>query len=518
MDTGGFFDNADTRALIAKLGTASDWVIYVGLGGTIDRTGMSWDGLVAGLLGEFGLDAETRSLVVRKNGPIRAATMVESLFRASAATEDEAIITLRAAIAKLLYGPNRSMAGKILPSLAQFALANAVKGQSVTFVTPNYDKYLHEAVTLACVGNPDKAGDLIVLDPDVATDLTNIDFSLINCFHLHGLVDGNDSKGIPVLGEQTYRDTTAASAAFLKEVFSNKNVLIVGSSVTDTPLVNALLDTVSTGKTTRRYAIQPLQSGEWQSITPAERRKMIEWNKLRLNAMRVEPVHPDYYIQVAQLFSEFERSVRFGDAAKMTLPRYKGRYSERLEKWWRTWERKTLSNSAEQPHAHERLRLLVKEVKEVVGIPASEAIKAELWVRWEPHASRMLALWASSTGTWDDIGSIHKAPIGLQGKYRAVDMFCSGAPKFFHADDSRLPLHQQSRWRSYFGMPVWLEGPGGLLAVGTIALASMTDAKPADASTRPGSIAETNLANLQKAISLMAIAGDELLSTEKSAD
>jgi len=515
VDTGGFFDNPNTRELISRLGVASDWVIYVGLGGTIDRTGMSWDNLVAGLLGEFGLDPATRNLIVQKNGPVRAATMVESLFKAKSATDEEAEEGLQNAIHKLLYGPNRSMAGKILPTLAKFALSNARQGKRVTFVTPNYDRYLYEAITRACHDNNDLLGDLVVLTPGEAPDVEHVDNKKIDCFHLHGLVDGKRSAGIPVLGEQTYRDTTESSARFLQKLFAERNVLIVGSSVTDTPLVNALLDTIKTPSTTRRYAIQPLQSSEWQGVDASERKKLVRWNKRRLEALRVEAIHPDYYIQVAQLISELDRAIRAKDADRMTLPRYERRYSERLESWWRDWEAQALAGPDEQRRAHELLKHLVAEVKDVVGIPVSEVIKAELWVRWEPHASRKLALWASSTGTWDSIDAIHKTEIGLQGRYRAVDIFCGGAPKFFHADDASFPADQRSRWRSYFGRPIWLRGPEGLLPVGTIALASMSDPVPADPSRDAGSITEDNLANLQKAIGLLGTAGVELLKPNR---
>ncbi|MGK2875491.1 MAG: SIR2 family protein [Nocardioides sp.] len=525
MDTGGFFDDPDTHALIKQYGSPQDWVVYVGLGGTIDRTGMTWDSLVAGLLSEFELGRTTRDLIVKKNGPIRAATMVETMFRASTDSEEEATQRLRAAIERLLYGPHRFMAGRILPALAQFAVSTAHRGRSVTFVTPNYDRYLYQAIAKACTKYPEYLGVRHVLPPDTNFNFDSMDATKINCIHLHGLVDGGESDGRPVLGEQTYRDTTDVSSKALSALFQDRSLMIVGSSVTDTPLVNALLDTASPSQApslssdnspssvaTTRIAIQPLQSAEWQGVSKPELRELVDWNRKRLDSMRVTPVHPDFYIQVAQLISEWDRCVRVGDADRMTDVQYKHRYPERLEQWWRSWSSDALTSATRQKAAHERLVQLVRDVKDAVGIPAKEVIKAELWVRWEPHATRKLGLWASSSGGWTDVAAIHKTSIGLEGRYRAVDIFCGGAPKFFHADDEDQPLDRRARWRSYFGTPIWLESANGFLPVGTIALASMNDARPKDRGLRAGSVSEENLNRLQRALPFMTEVGNELLS------
>lgn len=528
----GFFDRTSTRELIRRLGTPLDWTIYVGLGGTIDRTGMAWDSLVVNLLSQFEPDNATRRLIVEKHGPVNTSTMIETMIYSEYSTNH--LARMRSLIAQSLYGNQRFMAGRILRSLASFAIANAAAGGSVVFVTPNYDMYLHEELEkfAARLEVEELLLPLIVADRSTPRKeyMKAVENGKIGCVHIHGYVheDEAQSQGEPVLGEFTYHRTARRTQRVLKDMFSNRHLLIMGSSLTDGPLVNALLegnipdnDTPSGATltpTVNRVAIMPLQSNEWRSSDRVELDRLIGWNKTRLAALNVEVAHPDFYGQVGQLFTELGGAIEASDAPHMSDHHWHRRYTERLEGWWndwRSWATAEGCSPSEEFLAHEDLATLLSQIRVIIGAPPDEGLKLELWCRWDPRPrSRVLKLWAASNSSWPDLATKHADAIRLGAKYRAVEVFCSGAPRFLYADDTGSAEHQKSRWRTYFGWPIWLDEAGGQLPVGVMMISSLREADD-PLVTQQSSLQARNLHRISVAMNAGTDLAVTLLGREK---
>ncbi len=131
--------------------------------------------------------------------------------------------------------------------------------------------------------------------------------------------------------------------------------------------------------------------------------------------------------------------------------------------------------------------------------PAEEMLKLEVWIRWKPEAARELRLWASSVGTWHDVAAMRRSEISPRSRYRSVHIFCHGAPIFL--DDAEV----DSRWQTYLGLPVWLDGRRGVIPAGVITLAS---AEPLDTS----SVNEGNLSRLDQAMEEMRTVATRVIS------
>jgi hypothetical protein len=270
--------------------------------------------------------------------------------------------------------------------------------------------------------------------------------------------------------EVDYARSYRLSAQVLERVLRDHSMLIIGSSLTDPPLLNALARTAEDAKRQQlsRLAIMPLQG--LRVPLDDERRITAMCKNIhdRMEHFEVEVTFPDFYSQTAQLLTEIRVAAR---ELRMGNP-YKGSPAEhrnRLDQWWRDWQESRSGDwTAANLRDHETLLVRLRELQRKFRL-SREMMKLEIWVRWQPGpGGRLLKLWASSTGTWPDERSMATAPIGNNSRYVSVQTFCLGRPGVHATVDDR--------WRTYLSVPIRVGTEQGReLPVAVISLASMEE-------------------------------------------
>ena len=509
-----FFQKKSTYSLISELSEPRDWTIYVGLGATFDRTNTSWRSLVVALFEGFGIDERDATNWIERATLVGAATALEALYLSRYPDPDAYVRRLREDIARQLYGPKELLKGQLLDRIAEFAQHNAARDHSVALVTPNYDAYLYRALE----GLPDLPTHFEVLPLRTLDDQTS---SLpqgwrrkgnVSCIHVHGFVSDDtsteDHRGIPVLGEITYARSAARTQAALETLFKNRNVMIIGSSLSDGPLVNALITTAQANtRKVKRLVIQPLQGPEWRFGDDAELQGVLGLNTDRLAAMGLENTMPTHFGQTGQLLAEVSATMIAQDAEEITIESHPRRYERRLEAWWKKWSDACRQNLDVQVQHHDWLRRINDAIRTVADVGVEEETKLEVWARWDPSRGRELGLWASSVGTWTAFDAMRRDSITKDSDYRSVAVFCAGTPKIMHVDST-----SRDRWKSYFGVPIWDVRSDPSLPVGVVTIASMWSGEFAHDGHTRGVIGAHNLVKLSKAMTLMRDAGLAILT------
>lgn len=454
-----YFSLDATYRDIADLAKIDPWVVYVGLGATIDRTNVNWKQLVESIVkrnSDSSLDDEAIRVWVETLGPTSSATTAEAMLQHK--WNSGWVDALKMNIREILYGDRVLMAGSILDALSDWARAIASEGGSVLFITPNYDEYLYQELKgLSEWGlTLNKVQWIPTLKPDSYSLPENWKQpGVITCLHVHGFVPQalSGAKGTPALGEVTYQKTAPWTTKVLREAFKVGRVLVVGSSLVDGPLIDALIATkgaaIKAGRS--RYALLPLQGIDWRDDEFAVKNPGVEaLHKQRLDALGIHPIYPHTFGQVGQTL--YEAAALAGSEisqADLQRPDNPIRYDARVNAWWEAWHSHSKVAGTQRFH-HELLAAALPLLKRDMGASVREGIKVEVWARWDPVGKRELALWASTVGPWHDSNLMRRAPIGRSPQYMAVKVFRSGSPQFLVE-----PSDSPSRWRSYFGMPIW---------------------------------------------------------------
>lgn len=506
-----FFQEIETYEAIVDLTTVGQWVVYVGLGATIDRTDVSWEKLIHSLLMQHSAETEASSddvtRWIAKQGPQRAATTAETLFRHRNGRHWQEAVS--GAIRSILYGPRENMAGSLLASLAEWAFAIAAEGGSVVFITPNYDDYLYKLVAgYQKADSREWTNGVIVSDLMVMTEKTQTvpeEWSkphTITCVHVHGYVPRSGKfKGIPAVGEVTYLETSPLTSNLLEKTLVGSNVLIVGSSLSDGPLVNALIKNAeSSDRGEVAYVIQPFQGSEWRDEKKGLMEGVQALNAARVEALGLTSLEPEYYGQVAQILFEAADAVHWRTQGDLLSDQSPLRYDKRVEAWWNKW-RDSHRNPESQAAHHRALAALLPRVRKDLKASQGEGLKIELWTRWEPNSARQLALWATSNGSWIDYKIQRRDDISLKSKLMAVQVFCAGSPKLLKEE-----ADPDSRWRTYFGYPIWRFGEKGRFIAAVVIVASMyPDGR------KKSSLIDAKLERIQRLHMLFDVVGDMIL-------
>lgn len=497
-----FFHRRESYRLIRDLSVPDDWTIYLGSGATVDRTGLSWDLLVDRLLTRFESDPTARRHIIERYGCLGAATMVHQMYESLPDGDGQLYEDIR----RLLYGGHGHMNGQMLGNVVDFAISLAEAGHSVTLITPNYDDYLAYELVLRQL----KVGTEFVFHGDAEGANKGVPGTVpISCQFIHGFLPRKDfpDKKIgslvvpPVFSEPQYFDTYQRSLDALSAAFLDRNVMLAGTSIVDAPLVNSLLATK--GSKTRRYALLPLQADQFRTMDGRISDDLIAWNTRRLKSLEVAPIYPDYFGQTGQFVHEVQQCLVHGDRDMMTKRVSPRRYGTRLVTWWNLWKSINVDDPQGQARHHKELFDCVDRLRAILEAQAEENLKLEVWVRWYPESSQQLGLWASSVGTWADTWSMRLDTIAQDSQYRAVRVFCAGAPQFMAADET-----SSDRWRTYLATPIWQDHQGtGIVPVGVISLASMNEG-------RASSVGPHNLGALDAALEEMRQVGASILSIE----
>lgn len=482
-----YFEHAETVDYIEALADQESLLVYAGAGVSIDRTNVRWEDLIRGLMKDRVDTAELRKRLERES-PLQSASIVKQLYieshKGEAATED----AIAEAVRQLLYADlayQLRRAG-IAQSVARLIAEMNRKGLELPVVTTNYDDCLQQEISLL----NDKDGDTPIqiethvpnlslgeIDAEVgkiltasATGANGISNKIV---HLHGYLPrarpgGEDITWI-VLSELDYAKAYPVSSRILEGLFRERSVLILGSSLIDPPLVNALAttkqDAIRNGL--KRVAVVPIQgfgvSGN--TATDMELRSAIKENiRQRMGHFEVKVTFPDFYSQVAQFVTEIQIASHTGS--------YRGtpnQYGARLSAWWHRWhDARSGDWSDANRRDHAILRQCLDDLQREPGLEDElryRSLELEIWVRWKPGSrSRQLRLWASSEAAWPEIDA-RTADIATNSEYVSVRTFSNG--RIDHH-----PLDQSRRDRRYLCVPIRLgESDGTDLPVAIISFA-----------------------------------------------
>jgi hypothetical protein len=185
----------------------------------------------------------------------------------------------------------------------------------------------------------------------------------------------------PIFSEGQYFDTYKRSLTVLSQVFDKRNILLLGTSIMDPPLVSALLNTKQSSSANSRMAIMPLQSGKFYmtSTAPTPSPSLCEWSTERLRELGTKAIYPDFYFQVGQLFHEAQMCIAHGDRDSMSIASSSRRYGSRVECWWSKWFKKNCGLQSTQAKHHQLLADELAQVREALRSPINESLKLEAW-------------------------------------------------------------------------------------------------------------------------------------------
>lgn len=494
-----FFHQRSTHNLIDEIATMSDVTIYVGAGASIERTGLTWAGLSAELLDKDLGDYATRISIVRAQSELAASSAIAQQFITGHG--DSSRYALSNAIAELFYGDSRTEPSYFNERVVALANDFISQGANVAIVTPNYDDFLIDAVLRARASKNAafttfKTVVFGVAANGVATPRAE-GFSELNkslntkdelvIVHLHGLVPRNAAPEsplgqlsiprdiYPVFSERDYSVTRSSSERVLKKLFTNRDLIVVGSSLSDPPLLNALSSSKGRG-VRRRFAIRPLQGLDLTRLNDHDFESFRTLEDDRARLLGVKLITPPFFYQAPQILEEARVAIALHEPNEDVRPRAYAelgstpRYGTRLTDWWDSW-REDSEHPLElmQVFSHAFLAgVVLPTLRKVLGSPDEEDLRVEAWMRWEPER-RELRLWASSSGSWPDVDLARRDQIKMGGHYLATDAFLNGSPTYATGQGT------DTRWYSYLSRPVRYMDPRykSSIPVGVISVASM---------------------------------------------
>ncbi|HEX4721887.1 MAG TPA: SIR2 family protein, partial [Pseudonocardiaceae bacterium] len=343
----------------------------------------------------------------------------------------------------------------------------------IVVLTTNYDQYLEEAFyQTAGTTEPDGLVGSFTLDRESGKALRSLR-KPVSIMHIHGVVLREPVAGRLdqiVLDDGDYFRTENDTADLLTSLFSRNDVLILGSSLEDAPLLRALWNT-RRGKH-RRWAVYPRQN--LATGPGAYRRReyndMIYTVRERTSDFRLDVIAPDFFCQAAQFVREVCVALcHSANDQQYDLANFTHEYNRRLNEWWRSWYKSRRANQVAAHRAdHDVLAAEIEQVRTLLG--TNERLKLELWLRWRPsRRNRVLKLWASSTVTWQDPAMQHEVPIEAGSPDPAVQAFCAGAAQLHTVGTSH------DRWRRYLAVPLRNGERAHSIQVGVFTLSSMDE-------------------------------------------
>jgi hypothetical protein len=491
-----FFEQRSTHNLVDDLSKLTDVTLYIGAGASIERTGLTWAGLSAQLLDKDLGNYESRISIVRAQSELATSSAIDRQFKRTHA--DNAQAALVDAIRELFYGGPRVQPSYFNERVIAFANDLIGAGRRVVVVTPNYDDFLFDAVqkvledgsalfdNVEFFGFGMSDGAASPLRPQLSELGKAIRKKSTLCIvYTHGFVSRTSDPLVdqprldhvdPVFSERDYSLSRPNTEEVLGLLFRKRDVLILGSSLTDPPLLHALAD--SNAHNPRpgraRIAIRPLQGIDLSQLADDDFASFRRVEDDRAEHLGLRIVNPPFFFQSPQLLEEARVALALahgsaGRARRYSAPGSTPRYGYRLDEWWQAWnEDDDYPLQSRQFDSHRLLRNIALDfVGDLLECPEDEDLRVEAWIRHHP-GSRELRLWASSTGNWPDIDTARHEKISLKSEYSATYAFLNGAPTYEgHPEDPR--------WKSFLSKPIRYtnERYNTYLPVGVISLASM---------------------------------------------
>lgn len=547
-----FFEQRSTLDAILGINDHRDIVIYCGAGVTIDQTGLSWTALIKRIAGlSRGVTGSSRRskaiefLLAQLQDPRQLASIVVEDAKPNGQSEND---FLGSRLATLLYGADPRGEGSILRNVAFYAVVAALQERNVTVITTNYDDFIETKISdrtrrqLELVGEDAEGSPALsrrTLDTQNGEQRTTLHDAAgrggaIEVIYLHGRVghDG-DTDGDLVLTELSYAKTREQSQRVLLQAFTpgpggeEPAVLVVGASLTDGPLVDALAMTRSGGDEHRRVALidvplsptqlaQPFTSDNVDPIDDADVREAIA---VRGTHLGVEILWPSTHAQTAQFLEELrvdlEQRAATRDATSYTTAANRASYGARLKTWSAAFA--TSRARTDPEFVYEQLDLTAKAVTgalESAGRALNgEQLRTELWGRIAP-SSRTLVLMGTSAGPSRD-HTLERTELVTARNNASIRGFQEGRPIL--ADLPTLGLdHHASRWQTFLSVPILRNvsgangSPGGRIPVGVITVTTTKGLHQANRADR-SVFQELPLQPFQEIVDIMIGIGGDLL-------
>lgn len=515
-----FFHNHRVKRSIADIASCSGLIVYCGAGVTIDRTGLNWGGLIERVFleseGSEPADPtvhEIRTLLGRED-PRRVATILAEYRLRHSDGNDDLIEYLTPRIQQNLYKQNGWQEGRLSRQIVELAVSFVEQGKPATIVTSNYDTYTeqaykeHSEYRAEAGASPWPEMCSLVLGEAPLDDILRWDADAIRLVYLHGKVpQEGGSVGHLVINEVDYVETRESVLEVLEHLIRRPGAatLILGSSLTDPPLIEALIKTRAS-EHHGRYAVVPMSSTGHTDRPQDEASRLAQHAMARCKLLGTELLVPDFMYQIAQFCRELTLVEDSPRSANALLWGNKS-YGKRLQKWWQEWNDSPVRRNPRSVNRcltqlHNRF---LTTVNQTPHFRDPEEFRFEVWVRSNPgDASRRLALWASSEWIAPDKDSFMRfEELSLATRHASVKTFLEGRPQYFASD------HHDSRWRAFFSVPIFVDQDGNEIPVGVVSLASTNE--PGDSAITPGypKVMDGLVKNMQ-------LLGWKLLSTDQS--
>jgi SIR2-like protein len=447
-----YFEQDNTLDFIESVAQQRSLVIYVGAGVSIDRTGLQWEHLIDKLMARKVANDKVREQL-RSDSPLQTASIVKQLYINEAKDLKAANTQIVRDVHSCLYTEQWRRAD-IARSVMKLVVALRERNRVCYVVTTNYDDCLQQELRTLNVERGRRREKKLTLKTfvskaEVAIDRIDDEVARLigpdRIVHIHGYVPESDTR-VPrrvTVSEVDYAKAYPLSSRFLEQLFKDNSVLVLGSSLTDPPLLNALATTANTGGRKRaRFAVMPIQGFS----LPLDLQKDIRENVAsRMKHFDVQVTFPDYYAEVSQFVTEVR--IRAGqNGSPGPLRESPKRHGARLRDWWSAWENRRKSDWARaNDDDHKLLRSCVDRAKSGLQSQVRD-VEIEIWVRWKPdeHGTR-LRLWASSKAAWPDVDA-RTAKVVNRSEYLSVKTFTHGRVEI-HPPEARRP-------RRYLSVPI----------------------------------------------------------------
>lgn len=472
-------------------------VIYCGAGTTIDKTGYGWEDLITALfpqddLGETtGIDPEDIAILRSTYSPQALASILMGDSRTRWGTRQEAMNHCIANLRALLYSKSSWRSGRLANAVASLAVVGAAKGIKVDIVTTNYDCYVEEHLVSRleragwdCALKGDRAGISFVIEGEAGKA------EPIRLHYLHGRVPRSETASeTVVLDELSYAKSRKTTAKVLDQLLAaNTPLLVVGSSLTDAPLIDALARQMRKANSDNARQLKPLPP--WVAVLTddslptddafdAQRNlRLTNMSRNRTDLLGLNLVSPNFYYQIPQFVREVEYALeeKINPHGEKTIT-----YLDRSAAWWLGWS----SNGAGSNQVDLVGRLnegregCEKRIRELAGargleLPSDELFRLELFVRDAPTMHRRLKHWANSSGTKEREGDRRSFELSRSSRNASVRTYIDGRPGFFGFEDLEedLVIRAEHHWHSYLSVPVVIHPDAKSLQVGVLTLAS----------------------------------------------